>query len=260
MLPYGQIDPADSVEQIDSVDSGVQTRKCPLAGLDVPLYSVGMTLTERLYQAAAPIWRQSLAHPFITALGNGSLPLENFRFYMCQDYVFLIEYSRVLALATAKAPDLETMGRFANLLDATLNQEMALHRSFAAECGIAADALAATQAAPTARAYTSHLLRVASLGDGAETVAAMLPCQWGYAEIGQTLARRGKPAAGPFYAQWIDMYASAEFAALSTWLREVLDAYDGVSDTERLTETFCTSARYEYLFWEMAYRMEQWAV
>ena len=251
MLEYGQAEP---------VDSWVRARNNPLAGLDIPLYSAGMTLTERLYQAAAPIWQQSLAHPFITALGDGSLPLENFRFYMCQDYVFLIEYSRVLALATAKAPDLETMGRFANLLDATLNQEMALHRTFAAECGITADALAATQAAPTTCAYTSHLLRVASLGDVAETVAALLPCQWGYAEIGQTLAQRGKPAAAPFYAQWIDMYASSEFAALSTWLREVLDAYDGMSHTERLAETFCTSARYEYLFWEMAYRMEEWAV
>ena len=222
-----------------------------------------MTLTERLYQAAAPIWQKSLAHPFITALGDGSLPLEKFRFYMCQDYIFLIEYSRLLALATAKAPDLETMGRFANLLDATLNQEMALHRSFAEDCGIRADALAATQAAPTARAYTSHLLRVASLGDIADTVAALLPCQWGYAEIGQTLAQRGRPATAPFYAQWIDMYASPEFAALSTWLRGVLDALEvsgGVSDMERLTETFCTSARYEYLFWEMAYRMEEWAV
>ena len=232
----------------------------PLAGLDILLYSAGMKLTERLYQAAAPIWQQSLAHPFITALGDGSLPLENFRFYMRQDYVFLIEYSRLLALATAKAPDLETMARFANLLDVTLNQEMALHRSFAAECDITADDLATTQAAPTARAYTSHLLRVASLGDVAETVAALLPCQWGYAEIGQALAQRGKPAAAPFYAQWIDTYASPEFAALSTWLREVLDAYEGVSNTERLTETFCTSARYEYLFWEMAYHMEEWTV
>lgn len=219
-----------------------------------------MKLTERLYQAAAPIWQQSLAHPFITALGDGSLPLEQFRFYMRQDYVFLIDYSRLLALATAKAPDLETMGRFARLLDATLNQEMAFHRSFAAEFDITAEDLANTKAAPTARAYTSHLLRVASLGDIAETVAALLPCQWGYTEIGQTLAQRGKPVTAPFCARWIDMYASPEFAALSTWMREVLDAYEGVSNTARLTETFCTSARYEYMFWEMAYRMEEWTV
>jgi thiaminase/transcriptional activator TenA len=219
-----------------------------------------MTLSERLHQAAAPIWQKTLSHPFVSGLGGGTLPLENFQFYMQQDYVFLIEYSRLLALATAKAPDLETMGRFANLLDATLNHEMALHRQFAAQCGISAAALSATQAAPTTYAYTRHLVRVAALGELAEIVAALLPCQWGYCEIGQTLARRGKPTASPFYCQWIDMYASAEFAALAQWLRELLDSLEGRASEERLVEIFCTSARYEYLFWDMAYRLEQWPV
>lgn len=219
-----------------------------------------MSLSERLHHTAAPIWQKTLTHPFVRGLGDGTLPLENFRFYMGQDYVFLIEYSRLLALATAKAPDLDTMGRFANLLDATLNREMALHREFAAQCGISAAALAATLPAPTTYAYTRHLVRVAALGDFAEIVAALLPCQWGYCEIGQTLARRGKPVAPPFYGQWIDMYASPEFAALATWLRDLLDTFAGTVNEARLTEVFCTSARYEYLFWEMAYRLESWPV
>jgi thiaminase/transcriptional activator TenA len=219
-----------------------------------------MTLTERLHNAAAPIWQKTLTHPFVTELGNGSLPLEKFQFYMRQDYVFLVEYSRLLALAAAKAPDLDTMGRFAHLLDVTLNREMALHRDFAAQCGIRAEDLAATQAAPTTHAYTRHLVRVAALGDLPEIVAALLPCQWGYCEIGQTLAYHGKPATAPFYCQWIDMYASPEFASLTTWLRALLDGFAGAAPEERLVETFCASARYEYLFWEMAYRLEQWSV
>src|SRR4051812_15891589 len=166
-----------------------------------------MTLTERLHQVATPTWQKTLTHPFVTGLGAGTLPLEKFQFYMCQDYIFLIEYSRLLALATAKAPDLDTMGRFANLLDATLNREMALHREFAVQCGIEASALAATRATPTAHAYTRHLVRVAALGDLPEIVAALLPCQWGYGEIGRILAQRGKPISVPFYCQWIEMYA-----------------------------------------------------
>src|SRR5260221_1441554 len=154
-----------------------------------------MTLSERLHHAADPVWQKTLRHPFVIELGNGTLPLEKFQFYMCQDYIFLIEYSRLLALATAKAPDLDTMGRFANLLDATLNREMALHRDFAAQCGIEASALAATRAAPTAHAYTRHLVRVAALGNLPEIVAALLPCQWCYSEIGRTLAQRRKPSA-----------------------------------------------------------------
>lgn len=217
-----------------------------------------MTLSERLYQAAAPIWQKTLAHPFVTELGNGTLPLENFQFYMRQDYVFLIEYSRLLALATAKAPDLDTMGRFANLLDTTLNREMALHREFAARCGISTAALAATIPAPTTSAYTNHLVRIAALGGLPEIIAALLPCQWGYCEIGQTLARRGKPATAPFYGQWIELYASPEFAALAAWLRELLNSLNGSAPEERLVKIFCTSARYEHLFWEMAYCLEDW--
>jgi len=219
-----------------------------------------MTLTERLYSVAAPIWQKTLAHPFVTELGAGVLPLEKFQFYMRQDYVFLVEYSRLLALATAKAPDLDTMGRFAQLLDATLNREMALHRDFAAQCGISPEALASTQPAPTAYAYTRHLVRIAALNDLPEIVAALLPCQWGYCEIGQILAQRGMPTTAPFYRQWIEMYASPEFAALAAWLRELLDGFADVVQEDKLIESFCASARYEYLFWEMAYRLEQWPV
>jgi thiaminase/transcriptional activator TenA len=219
-----------------------------------------MKLTERLRHAATPIWQKILAHPFVTGLGAGTLPLDNFRFYMCQDYVFLIEYSRLLALATAKAPELGTMGRFANLLDTTLNREMALHREFAAQCGISAEALASTKAAPTTHAYTCHLVRIAALGDLAEVVTALLPCQWGYSEIGQLLAERGKPTTAPFYCHWIEMYASPEFAALAEWLRELLDSLEGTVSERRLQEIFSTSARYEYLFWDMAYRLEEWPI
>ena len=219
-----------------------------------------MKLTERLQRGADHIWQKTLRHPFVTGLGDGTLPLEKFRFYMCQDYLFLIEYSRVLALATAKAPNVDMMGRFANLLDATLNREMALHRDFAAQCGISTEVLTQTKAAPTTHAYTRHLVRVAALGDLAEVVTTLLPCQWGYCEIGQLLAQRAQPVTIPFYGQWIAMYASAEFAALADWLREVLDSFDGTVNDAQLQEIFSTSARYEYLFWDMAYRLEEWPV
>ena len=223
-----------------------------------------MLLSQTLHATAEPIWNKALRHPFVLGIGDGSLPLEKFRFYMCQDYVFLIEYGRVLALAAAKAADLDGMLPFARLLDATLNQEMTLHREFAAGCGISAQRLAATRPAPTTHAYTNHLLRIASLGDVAEIVCALLPCQWGYSEIGQLLFQQGKPATPAAYGRWIDMYASAEFAESAAWMRGELDRLSaGLENTgrlERFHDIFQTSARYEYLFWDMAYRLEDWPV
>ena len=150
-----------------------------------------ITMSEMLRAEAEPLWRKIHAHPFVRGLGDGTLPLAQFRFYMCQDYIFLKEYSRVIALAVVKAPELADMGRFADLLNATLNTEMELHRGFAAKFGISADEIEATRPAPACKGYTDFLLEAAYSGTFGEVAAAMLPCQWDYAIIGELLAARG---------------------------------------------------------------------
>lgn len=222
-----------------------------------------MLFTAHLQQHAAAVREQVFRHPFVTGIGDGTLPLAAFRYYMCQDYVFLIDYCRVLALAVAKAPDLETMGRFAALVHATLHTEMALHRDFAAQFGISLAELEATEAAPGTRSYTHHLLTTAYAGTLADVAAALLPCMWDYSDIGQRLAAQGLPAGQPLYGAWIAMYATPEFAELTTWLRGLLDTLTsqaGPAEQARLTRIFLESCRYEYLFWDMAYRCETWPV
>ena len=220
-----------------------------------------MRFTQQLSQQTADLRRQVLEHPFVKGIGDGSLPLEAFRFYMCQDYVFLVDYCRVLALAVAKADNLETMGRFAGLLNETLNTEMDLHRGFAAKFGITAQELEDTRGAPGTRAYTQHLLTTAYGGDLADITAAVLPCMWDYSDIGQTLAALEAPSPQPLYNEWIQMYATPEFGALASWLRDLLDQLGGNETPAcraRLSRLFQDSCRYEYLFWEMAYRRETW--
>lgn len=222
-----------------------------------------MSFSELLWRKAQPIWEQTLNHPFVQGIGDGTLAVERFRFYIRQDYIFLIEYSRVLALATAKGSDLATMGKFAELLHATLHTEMALHRSYAEKFGISRAELEQTNPAPTAVAYTRHLLGVAALGSLGEIVASLLPCQWGYCEIGSTLAKQGEPKSQPLYAEWIRTYASAEFAALAQWIRTLLNSLGeeaGALERIRMEEYFLLSARYEHAFWDMSWRMEEWPV
>ena len=219
--------------------------------------------SDRLRRRAAPVWRRTFAHPFVRGIGNGTLPPDRFRFYLAQDYVFLVEYCRVLGLAAAKAPDLETMGRFADLLHATLRAEMDLHRAAARRFGLTPAALERTRPAPTCHAYTRHLLHVAATGSLAEVVASLLPCQWGYSEIGRRLQRRGLPRRRPLYAEWIRTYASPEFAALAEWLRGLTDRLArgaGAAERRRMADLFLTSSRYEHAFWEMSYRKERWPV
>src|SRR4051812_210704 len=62
------------------------------------------TFTAGLWAAAEPIFEAILAHPFLRGLTDGSLPEERFRFYVKQDALYLRQYARCLALASAKAP------------------------------------------------------------------------------------------------------------------------------------------------------------
>ena len=214
--------------------------------------------TDELQQAASELWHAQLGHPFIRGIADGTLPAEPFTHFVRQDYLFLIQYARLLALATARAPRIEEMGRFAELTREVLETEMELHRSYAAEWGITREELETERPAPTTRAYTDFLLRTAALGDFAELVAALLPCMWGYSWLGRKLAE-GEPPADERLARWIDMYASDEFAQLAEWCRDVTDevaADAGTGVRERMREAFLTSSRYELAFWEMAWRQE----
>ena len=222
-----------------------------------------MSFADDVEEVAEPIRRAILGHPFVTGIGDGTLDVEKFKFYVCQDYLYLIDYSRVLAMASARAPDLDTMGWFARLLHETLNTEMELHRSFCAQFGITPKELEETRVAPTTLAYTNFLLNVAQQGTFRELAAAFLPCQWGYWEIGEYLARKGEPEGMPLYRQWIRMYGSREYKALADWSRSLANGLaENASPDEaaRMEAAYLTSLRYEYMFWDMAYNLESWPV
>ena len=83
-----------------------------------------VALSDQLRRAADPVWQAQRKHPFLRGIADGTLPLERFSFYVRQDYLFLIEYARLLALGAARAPDLATMTRFSELTAEILTTEM----------------------------------------------------------------------------------------------------------------------------------------
>jgi thiaminase (transcriptional activator TenA) len=228
----------------------------------VPRLTTRPRFTDHLRGVADPIWRAQLEHRFVRGIGDGTLELERFSHWVRQDYLFLVEYCRLFGLAASRAPDLETLGRFAELLHATARTEMDLHRGYARELGISESDMEREVMGPVTRGYTDFLVRVAATGDFAELAAALLPCMWGFSEIGQALKARGLPAEAR-YARWIEMYADPDFAALAEWCRGLVDrlAADASDDQRRrMEEAFITSSRYEYMFWDASDRLERWPV
>ncbi|WP_078543674.1 thiaminase II [Litchfieldia alkalitelluris] len=220
-----------------------------------------MTFTERLLEKLEPVWKANHSHPFVVGMGNGTLDKESFRFYMIQDYLYLIDYAKLFALGAIKANDLATMGKFAALLNSTLNEEMELHRQYAKKFDITVEELESADPSPITLAYSHYMLHVAQNGALAELVAALLPCMWSYWEIGKELNEIPGASDHEFYGEWISMYASDEFGSLAQWCISLMDELAaGKSEQElaKLEEIFLNTTRYEYMFWDMAYNKQMW--
>ena len=129
----------------------------------------------RLHEAAAPIWAQCLNHPFVTGIGDGTLPREKFQYFMLQDYLYLFDYARVFALGVFKARDRGLMQTFAHNVENILNGEMSIHRAYMARLGITdvrIDYHCPTEEDP---ANTAGYYAALSVSGGVMTEAQILP-------------------------------------------------------------------------------------
>ena len=86
-----------------------------------------MTLFERLKTHAAAQWADYTRHPFVDQLGKGDLPIECFKHYLVQDYLFLIQFARAYALGVYKSPTLADMRHSLEGVKAILDVELELH-------------------------------------------------------------------------------------------------------------------------------------
>ncbi len=222
-----------------------------------------MTFTETLQTLAKPIWDAQLTHPFVVALGKGTLPTRKFKYYILQDARYLEELARVFALGAQRATDPDTALHFAQLVQETITVERGLHENYGKRWKLTPQAMRSTPLAPTNFAYTRHMRSVAQQGTLCELTVVALPCAWVYCIIGQHLLKRGEPRPKHPYREWLLMYGSPEFAEVTRWMRALVDREAksaGKAEKERMIEAFLISSRYEWMFWDMAWREERWPV
>lgn len=221
----------------------------------------GQGFTTDLWRSIEDIYTEILAHPFLTGLTDGTLPEECFRHYVLQDALYLRDYARALSLAGVRSPGEDVLVMFNEHSAGAVMVERSLHDSFLKDLGIPETELDRTPIAPTTLAYTSYLLRTASLGDYPEVLGAVLPCYWIYAEVGKALLEKGSPNA--MYQKWVETYGGEDFNAL---VEAVLDVTDRAcedlnpSQEKKVMESFVTTSRYEWMFWNMGWTLERWPV
>ena len=213
------------------------------------------SFSEQLQEQAQPIWQAIFNHPFLRAIKDGSLPPEAFRYYLTQDYLYLEGFARTVALALAKAPDSQTLEELSHRVLTPI--ERPLHHRLLAEAGVTMEEIQRAGLSPTNTAYVNHMLKTASLHGLGPTAAALLPCPWTYHLLKDNVGA----SEHPLYSQWTAFYvAGALQDSVEAWRGFVDQAAElaGEPELQTMREAFLTSSRYEYLFWEMAYKQERW--
>lgn len=199
-----------------------------------------------------------LEHPFVDGMGKGTLDKEAFCYYCVQDFLYLIDYSRVFALGVIKAHDSATMGRFARYLDENINAEAGAHLDYLGGFGISASDIERDYTSDlVTKSYTSYMFGVASQGALGHVAIALLSCALGYEYIAANLeARYGH--AHPYYGAWIETYISAEYIECAHFLAHIVDdVARRASPSERayFASVFRTCSVYEYRFWDNCYHL-----
>jgi len=221
-----------------------------------PTLSTGPTTT-RMWERSADTFEAILAHPFLTELASGELDRQRFAYYVAQDAHYLRGYAKALSLLAGRAGDEDTTAMFAGHAANAVAVEQSMHAAALTEMGL--DPKRPPEPAPSTVAYCSYLLATTHTGSFLEAVSAVLPCYWIYWEVGRALGEHSCP--DPLYADWIATYGGAEFEAV---VRPVLRLTDRIgadaSPAERAEagERYAMAARYEWMFWDAAYRLESW--
>ena len=217
------------------------------------------SLTDELWSHIRPIYQRTLAHPFLTGLSDGTLPRARFHYYLTQDALYLRTFGQVLSVLAAKAPREDWALVLNEHAADTLKIERQLHEQVLASYGVKPDRMRAARMAPANYAYTNHLLATAWRSSFADGLAAVLPCYWIYWEVGKELKKRGSK--DPDYQRWVDQYSDESYRASVEQAIAMMNAAAGGLDPaarERARQLFTRSARYEYMFWDMAWRQEGW--
>ncbi len=214
-----------------------------------------MKFTDKLWKETREIYDKILLHPFNQELMKGILDEKIFSFYINQDSLYLVEFGKALAVTAGRATDANTIIQFATFANDAIVVERLLHKGYFEKFNIQVK----REPSPTCFNYTNFLLAVCSTGNYEEAVTALLPCFWIYREVGNYIFKYAQE--NNKYSEWIKTYSSKDFTESVDKMIEITNkTANAVSQNQKnkMLEKFVYSVKLEYMFWDSAYKQEEW--
>ncbi|MDV2439664.1 thiaminase II [Acinetobacter gerneri] len=219
-----------------------------------------MSFSQDVWKRNFDLYQKTLNHPFNQELAQGTLDQQAFSHYVIQDAHYLLAYGRALAICAAKAFEADDVIQFAEGAKVAIVVERSLHDGFMQDFGISKAEFENTPLTLACHHYTSFLTATAWSESYPVILAALLPCFWIYAEVGNDIVSNS--AENNPYQAWVDTYSGEEF---HTAVKNVIATIDRVAERcdadtiEKMHQAYRRGAELEWLFWDSAYKKNGWS-
>ena len=215
------------------------------------IYKNKKTFFYKLKSSCKKEWSEYTNHKFLSDLVSSKLCDKSFKKYLVQDYIFLQQFLKILALSVYKSKSFEDINRSVNFIKG-IDYEIKLHLSYCKKWNIPLKSLGNIKVEKANSAYTNHVLNVGKNGDNLDIFSCLSPCIIGYGEIGFKLSKI-KNWKKSNYSSWIKMYSSKEYQQVAKDNINYLDIlFKNKKDKNltRLKKNFKKSTILERNFWE----------
>ena len=215
------------------------------------IYNNSKNFFYKLKSSCKKEWLEYTNHKFLSDLVSNKLPDKNFKNYLIQDYVFLQQFLKILALSVYKSKNFEEINRSINFIKG-IDHEIKLHISYCKKWKIPLKSLNNIVVEKANSAYTDHVIRVGKNGDNLDIFSCLSVCIIGYGEIGFNLSKI-KNWKKSKYGSWIKMYSSKEYQQVAKDNIDYLDILLKNNKGKKLNtvkKNFKKSTILERNFWE----------
>ena len=215
------------------------------------IYNNKKTYFYKLKSSCNKEWSEYTDHKFLSDLVNNKLPNKNFKKYLIQDYIFLQQLLKILALSVYKSNSFDEISRSVNFIKG-IDHEIKLHVNYCKKWKIPLRSLSNIKVQRANSAYTDYVLRVGKHGNNLDIFSSLSPCIIGYGEIGFKLSKI-KNWEKSKYSSWIKMYSSKEYQQVAKDNIHYLDILFKNSKNKNLIKlkgNFKKSTILERNFWE----------
>lgn len=216
-------------------------------------------LVETLWRNCSGVVRATQSLPVVYRFVQGRPTIDEYRYFLLQDYLYLDDYGKALELAALKATEYSIKCELRQSSRIALEEEKAFIFNEAIRMGCGKDEIQKGRRMPATQAYGDFLIRTASQESLGEIIAVFLVCNKSFHEIGKLNADRQTDRQTFF--RWRGRYTSNE-------VNDAVDRYKKIfllvcDDSpphliDRFAVAFETAVYYEYKFWSAVEYREDW--